>query len=86
MSLLEVEYQTYLRELPGLLDREGKFVLIRGCDIVGTFDTREAGLRTGYERFGTDGGFMVKEIRAEEEPADILTPFFDDDVDPSCRD
>lgn len=84
--LLETEYQTFLRELPRLLSQEGRFVLIRGREIVGTFETFDDGLHAGHERFGANGGFMVKEIRAEEESADILTPFFEDDVDPSCRD
>ena len=83
---LQTEYETYLRVLPELLRNEGKFVLIRGCEVCETFDTFEEGLRAGYERFGANGGFMVKEIRAEEEPEEIITPFFEDDVDPTCRD
>lgn len=82
---LEVEYQTFLREIPRLLAEEGKYVLIRGNELFGTFDTFEQGLRAGYERFGLDG-FMLQEIRSELEVVDILTPFFDEDVDPSCRD
>ena len=83
---LETEYQTFLRELPTLLRNEGKFVLIRGREVCDTFDTFEAGLKAGYERFGFRGGFMVKEIRAEEEIVDILTPFpvDDDDDEPAC--
>lgn len=84
---LEVEYETYLHELPQLLAEEGKFVLIRGRELFGTFDTFESGLRAGYERFGLTG-FMLQEIRPADDADDILTPLFDEDQDnrPSCPD
>ena len=83
---LEVEYETYLRELPHLLAQEGRHVLIHGSEVIGTYDTFEQGLTAGHERFGSNGGFMVKEICAEEEPVDILTPFpvEDDDDGAAC--
>lgn len=84
MMALEVEYETYLRELPHLLAEEGKYVLIRGNELFGTFDTFEQGLHAGYERFGLDG-FMLQEIRPAEYAVDIVTPFFDDDDEDESR-
>jgi hypothetical protein len=36
---LEKELETFNRELPTLLDQEGKFVVICGDQVVGVFDS-----------------------------------------------
>lgn len=79
---LEQEMATYEREKPRLLAEggEGKFVLIKGRRIEGTFPTRAEGLRVGYERFGVGTPFLLHEIQVKEEPVAIFTPFF-----PKCH-
>lgn len=43
----------YDEQLPSLLSRfPGRFVLIRGRELVGAYDTQEEALREGARRFG----------------------------------
>jgi hypothetical protein len=62
---LETELATYRASLPALKPEEGKFVLIQGEEIVGTFHSWEAAVKTGYERFKFDP-FLVKQIQTFE--------------------
>lgn len=62
---LEKELVTYQARLEDLLAQEGKYVLIHGETVAGTFDTYETALRTGYEKYGLDP-FMVKKIEWAE--------------------
>lgn len=64
--VLERELQTYERKLPDLLVNEGKFVLIQDEEVIDTFDSYEDALKGGYERFGVDTPFLVKQIQAVE--------------------
>lgn len=64
---LEKELETYTRELPTLLSQEGKFVLIEDDKVVDVFGTYEDALKEGYELFGLNTPFLVKQIRAVEE-------------------
>lgn len=75
---LERELQTYERELPNLRAHEGRYALIHGDNVVGIFDTFTDALTAGYDRFGLEP-FMAQPI--ETEPADVLTPDFNDDRD-----
>jgi hypothetical protein len=61
------EWAAYQRELPGLLaaGHEGKYVLIRGDDLEGVFDTQEDALNAGYDKFGLTP-FFVHQIWAVE--------------------
>ena len=63
---LEQELATYREKLPDLLQHEGKFVLIRGREVVDTFTAYEDALRQGYRQFGLDP-FLVKRIQAVEQ-------------------
>ncbi len=63
----ERELATYKRVSPTLLDREGKWVLISGDEVVGVWDTLDEALGAGYERCGM-GHFMVKQIQEHEKP------------------
>ncbi len=65
---LEIELETYRKNLPSLLNRQGKFVLIQGDQIAGVLDSFEDALRTGYEKFGLECTFLVKEIQEKEKP------------------
>jgi hypothetical protein len=63
--VLEREIETYRRKLPELLAHKGKYVVIHGDELAGTFDGFEDALRLGYERFGNEP-FLVREIRETE--------------------
>ena len=64
--VLEKELQTYKDNLPQLTAEEGKFVLIKGDRVVGTFGTYEDAVKAGYEEFKLEP-FLVKQIRAIEQ-------------------
>ena len=63
---LEREMETYKKKLPEWGEHEGKFVLIRGEDVVDFFATYEDAIKDGYRRFELDP-FLVKQIRAVEQ-------------------
>ena len=50
-TTLERELETYREKLTELSANEGKFVLIHGSTVEGTFDTYQDALTAGYERF-----------------------------------
>ncbi len=63
---LEKELETYKRELSRLLAEQGKYVLIIGEEVVGTFAAYEDALKEGYERARLKP-FLVKQIDATEQ-------------------
>lgn len=72
---LEQELETYRRELPGLLTREGQHVLIHGDAVAGVFPSRDDALLAGYERYD-HAPFLVKQIRANEPPVLVRRDIF----------
>jgi hypothetical protein len=67
--VLEQEQETYRQRRKELLDRSlGQWVLIRGAEIAGTFDTQGDAIAEGYRRFG-NVAFLVKQVVVIEEPA-----------------
>ena len=62
---LEKELETYHRRLPELLNDEGKFVVIQGEEVAGTWDTYEDALKAGYEKYKLTP-FFVKRILGVE--------------------
>ncbi len=78
MSALEKELETYESLLPTLKADEGKFALIHGAVLLGTFDSYEDALNIGYERCGLKP-FLVKRIKANESVA-----YFSRDIDTPC--
>lgn len=63
---LEHEQAVYQRNLGDLLANEGKFVIIKGDEVVLTpTDDYPAALRVGFERFGPVP-FLVKKIERYE--------------------
>jgi hypothetical protein len=62
---LETEIATYRARLPDLKADEGKFVLIQGDQIGGTFRSWENAVKTGFEKFKFDP-FLVKQIQVFE--------------------
>ena len=76
---LEKEIETYNKELPKLLDRQGGFVVIHGTDIVGVYDSYADALQAGYEKSGLSP-FLVKKIQSAEQ-----SQFFSRDLAIPCR-
>lgn len=72
------ELATYERKLPELLSDAGRFVLIKGSEIVGLFDSYQDAVTSGYQRFDLDE-FFVKQIAPTEQIA-----FFTRDLE-ECR-
>jgi len=62
---LEKELATYQARLPELKEREGKFALIHGEEIVDFFSTYEDAIKAGYQKFKLDP-FLVKRILTTE--------------------
>jgi hypothetical protein len=59
-------YRTHLMELLGVNNvNEGKFAVIKDKDLQGPFETYEAALEVGYERYGLNP-FLVKKIERNE--------------------
>jgi hypothetical protein len=50
---LEKELATYEQHKPTLVQTaSGKFVLIKGCDVIDVFETQPDAINSGYQRFG----------------------------------
>jgi hypothetical protein len=66
-DLLATELATYQRELPRLLTdgEEGRWVLVRGSQVVSTWDTFEDAIQVGYDRFGQTP-FLVQQVLTEQ--------------------
>jgi len=75
---LEKEIETYNRELPNLLAEQGKFVVICGDKLIGTFGSYEDALKCGYDKCGLEP-FLVKKVQAVEQ-----VQFFSRELDFSC--
>lgn len=63
---LKEETRTYEAHVGEWAEHKGKFVLIRGTEVAGFFDTYEKALTAGYERFGV-ADFLVREVRRHQE-------------------
>lgn len=72
MRHLQQEIETYNRRLPELLAQQGKFVLIHGTEVAGTFDSYLEALTAGYQRYKLDHPFLVKQITLVEHVAVYL--------------
>jgi hypothetical protein len=66
MATLEKELETYRQKLPSMLSEEGKFALVHGDQVVGTFDTYPDALSEGYKLFKLEP-FLVKQIQVVEQ-------------------
>ena len=63
---LQKEIETYNAKLPELLGSIGRFVLIKGDQVEGIYDTYADALKVGYERFKLEP-FLVKQIAPAEQ-------------------
>jgi hypothetical protein len=63
-SPFAAEWRTFKREVARLLaeGHTGRFVLIKGADVVGTWPTPIEAIRAGHERFGREP-FFVQEVQ-----------------------
>jgi hypothetical protein len=76
---LQIEIETYNAKLSELLGSVGKFVLIKGTQVEGIYDTYADALKIGYERFKLEP-FLVKQIAPGEQ-----IHFFTRELDLECR-
>lgn len=68
ISQLERELQTYYKHKADLLSKaKGKYVLIKGEEIIGIFPRQFAAINQGYRQLGTVP-FLVKRIIEVEGP------------------
>lgn len=63
---LEKELETYKNKLTELKANEGKFVLIKGENIVDVYSSYEDAIKEGYAKFKLEP-FMVKQIQSMEQ-------------------
>lgn len=72
-SVLATELATYAAHKNELLaNARGKYALVRGEEVVGTFDTEGDALNAGYQKFG-NVPFLVKEIVEVEQAANFVS-------------
>jgi len=71
---LEIELETFRRELPILLLRDaGRFALVQGDKINSVWDTQADAIQAGYGTFGLSP-FLAKKIEAVERPIHCRYP------------
>ncbi len=65
LAPLATEIHTYFRVLPQLLaeGEEGRFAVVKGAEVFGTWDTQKDAIQYGHERV-PDGQFLAQEIDA----------------------
>jgi hypothetical protein len=66
-SVLEQEWNTFRRERPRLLAQgyEGRWVHVKGDNIIGIWDTMREACHQGYKRYLEDS-FLVHQLQCEE--------------------
>jgi hypothetical protein len=69
-SKLDREMAAYRRELPQLIAEEGRYVVIFGDTVIGTFDAYPDALKAGYAKAKL-APFLVKKISGTESVAFI---------------
>jgi hypothetical protein len=69
--MLEEERQFYAENLATWLPQyPGKYVLVKGRQLVGAFDTNDEALAEGARRFGL-GPFLVRRVQQQQEEINI---------------
>ena len=72
-TLLDAELQTYEKNRESLLgSAEGKFVLIKGDQIVGVYESKMDAINQGYRQLG-HVPFLVKQVLKVETPLNFLS-------------
>ena len=62
-DFLKTAIETYEKNRPSLMASAGRYVVIQGSNILGIWDTYEDALKSGYEKCGIDGRFLVTQIQ-----------------------
>ncbi len=66
-NLLRLEKETYEVNKEKLVaESEGKYVLIKGREIIGAFDSEKDAIKIGIEKFGNSPFFVRKIERIEQ--------------------
>ncbi len=69
--MLDAERQFYSENLAQWLGQyPGKFVLVKGQELIGAFDTAEEALAEGARRFGLEP-FLVRRVQERQEEVNI---------------
>lgn len=72
-AVLEKELAKYEAERSNLLPTtEGKFVLIRGDELAGPFDSFADAVKAGYAKFG-NVPFLVKQVSLADSPINFVS-------------
>ncbi len=70
---LNEEIKTYERNKDNLVkESNGKYVLIKGNEIIGIYDTQNDAIKVGIDKFGNTP-FLVKKIEAVEQPMNFTS-------------
>ena len=73
--MLEKEQSIFEQKLPELLkSHSGKFVLIKGNQVIGTYTAIDDALNIGYEKFKTEP-FFVRQILAIQQPLNFANNY-----------
>ena len=73
--MLEKETKYYEMKLPELVQTNvGKFALIKGEQLIGTYDALNDALKSGYEKF-KDKPFLVKQIVPAQQPLNFANNY-----------
>ena len=79
MATLDLEMETYRRELPNLMAHEGQYVIIKGDHVLGTYDSYGDALKIGYAEYKLEP-FLVKHISQTEQVS-----YFTRHIGAACR-
>ena len=72
-SSLEIELAYFDQHRAELLERaKGRFALIKGEELIDTFDSQFDAIRAGYRQFGNEP-FLVKQIVAVDVPLNFTS-------------
>jgi len=72
-NILAEELETYEKNKQNLLrDNRGKYVLIKGKEIINVFDTQADAVKVGIDKFG-NSPFLVKKIQEVDTPQNFTS-------------
>lgn len=72
-NILAEELETYEKNKQRLLETDrGKFVLIKGKEIINVFDTQADAVKVGIDKFG-NSPFLVKKIQEIDAPQNFTS-------------
>jgi len=72
-NILSKELETYEKNKQKLLkDSHGKFVLIKGDEIINVFDTYSDAVKVGIDKFGNTP-FLIKQILEVDQPQNFTS-------------